>query len=172
MSELWFTVGVPATVGVATALYTTGGRAALARRAIRQELEIAKMLPEGLGQASLERMAGDKAVLYASRWVGPQPLGARDHLILLGTATAGFIVAWLGGALVASISGDRWLTAILLLFVLVGMAAAAGGAVSWLSLMWMADNAKTRTQTIRIRRERLARHLESATPAVNPEAGS
>ena len=66
MSEPWFGVAVPATVGVATAIYATGGRAALARRAIKQELEIAQLMPDGVPRDALERVAQEKAVLYAS----------------------------------------------------------------------------------------------------------
>jgi hypothetical protein len=85
--------------------------------------------------------------------------------VLLGTAILGCIGTWAGSAVLDDINGHPWLTSILLLVVFVSMAAAAGGTVSWLSLMWMADNAKTRAQTIKIRRQRLARHVESPAPA-------
>ena len=165
MSDIWFTVGVPATVGIATALYTTGGRAALARRAIKQELEIAKTLPPGHGRDGVERMAEDKAVLYASRWVGPQPLIARDHIALLGAAVVGSVLTWVAGTLLNVEGRAPWLAPVLLLVMFVGMAAAAVGVTSWLSLMFMADNAKTRMQTIKTRRERLARHLRHSAGA-------
>jgi hypothetical protein len=170
MSDVWFTVGVPATVAVATALYTTGGRAALARRAISQELEIAKMLPEGHGREGVERMAEEKAVLYASRWVGPQPLVAREHLVLLGTAIGGGVLTWLAATMLDNTAGHPWWTSALLLVMFVGMAAAALGTTAWLSLMFMADNAKTRSLTIKTRRERLERRLRR--PSATEEAVS
>ena len=127
--------------------------------------------PSGHGRECVERMAEDKAVLYASRWVGPQPLGAREHLVLLGTAIAGAVLTWVTGTLLGNETGHAWLTPVLLLVMFVGMAAAAIGATSWLSLMFMADNAKTRTQTIKTRRERLERHLRSPA-AAEAEGGS
>jgi hypothetical protein len=166
MSDLWFTVGVPATVAVATALYTAGGRAALARRAIMQELEIAKMLPDSKGRDILNRMAEEKSVLYASRWIGPQPLSPRDHVVWLSIVLVGSVVTWSAGKVLAHESGHPWISSGLLLVMFFAMAAAAAGVASWISLMWMADNAKTRTQIIRSREDRVERHLN---PAPGPD---
>jgi hypothetical protein len=38
----------------------------------------------GRGRDGVERMAEEKAELYALRWVGPQPVVAREDLGLLG----------------------------------------------------------------------------------------
>jgi hypothetical protein len=159
MSDVWLTVGVPATVAIATGLYTTGGRAALARRAIRQELEVAAMLPQGQGRAAIERMAEEKTVLYASRWIGPQPLGLRHHALLVGAAVVGGLSTWIAANLLDRASGHAWLSSYLLVWMLSGLAAMALSLTSWISLIVMADNAKTRATTIRGRRERVERHL-------------
>lgn len=121
MSEVWLTVGVPAGVALATGVYTTGGRAALARRAIRQELDIASMLPQGNARAGVERMAEDKAVLYAARWIGPQPLGLRQHALFLGATVGGGFITWLAGALRDSVTGHAWLDAYLLVWMVSGL---------------------------------------------------
>src|SRR4051812_5667925 len=118
MSDLWFTVGVPATVGVATALYTTGGRGALARRAIKQDLEIAAMLPHGRGREAVERMAEEKAVLYSSRWIGSQTLGIRGHLLHGAVAVAGGLLTWGTTLFVDAAPGHIWVTSVLLLIML------------------------------------------------------
>lgn len=159
MSEVWLTVGIPAAVALATGVYTTGGRAALARRAIRQELEIASMLPVGDARASVERVAQDKAVLYASRWIGPQPLGFRQHGFFLSVTAAGGLITWLAGVLRGRISDHPWLDVYLLVWMVSGIALTTLGLTLWVSLGVMADNAKTRAETVRTRRERVRRHL-------------
>jgi hypothetical protein len=158
MSDLWFTVGVPATVGVATALYTTGGHGALARRAIKQDLEIAAMLPPGRGREAVERMAEEKAVLYSARWIGPQTLSLRSHLHMGAVAVAGGLLTWGAASLADQAAGRIWITSALLLTMLVGMAALVVAVVSWLSLVFMADNAKTRRDTVKVRRSRVDRY--------------
>lgn len=173
MSDLWFTVGVPATVAVVTGVYTTGGRAALARRAIRQELEIAAMLPVGQGQAGVERMAEEKAVLYAARWIGPQPLSLRQHTLLVGAAIAGGLMTWSAASLLEESDGNAWWSTYLLLWWFAGLALSALGLTWWISLIVMADNAKTRASTVRLRRERIVRHLRhiDGSQSISPANG-
>jgi hypothetical protein len=162
MSEVWLTVGVPAVVAIATGIYTTGGRAALARRAIRQELEIAALLPEGQGRAGVERMAEEKAVLYASRWIGPQPLRRHDHARLLGAVVGGGLMTWSGSALYDRVDGHAWLGVYLLAWMVSGIALTALGLTLWVSLSVMADNAAARASTIEVRRQRVERHLSAS----------
>lgn len=159
MSDMWFTVGVPATVGVATALYTTGGRGALARRAIKQDLEIAAMLPPGRGREAIERMAEEKAVLYSARWIGPQKLSLRSHLHMGAVAVAGGLLTWGATSFAEEAAGHIWATSVLLLVMLVGMGAFAVAVVSWLSLVFMVDSATTRRDTVKLRRSRLEGYL-------------
>lgn len=160
MSEVWLSVGVPAAVAITTGLYTTGGRAALARRALRQELEIAAMLPEGNSRAAVERMAQDRAVLYASRWIGPQPLTLRQHVLLLGAAITGGFITWSGAGLRERAEGHSWLAPYLLVWMVSGIGLTALGLTMWISLSVTADNAKTRAETIRLRRQRVERRLQ------------
>lgn len=161
ISDQWFTVGVPATVAVVVALYTTGGRAALARRAIKQDLEIASGLPAGTARQALERIAEDKAVLYASRWVGPQAPGLRQHLILGAVAVVGVTVtsvaSWLGDAA----GSNPVLSAVSLLLLLLGLSSTVAAIATWAGLMFMADNARTRQESVESGRERVQRQLDS-----------
>lgn len=124
-----------------------------------QELEIASMLPQGNGRAGVERMAEDKALLYASRWIGPQPLGLRQHALLLGTAIAGGFVTWSAGALRDHVSEPAWLGVYLFLWMVSGLELTTLGLTLWISLTVMADNAKIRAETIHVRRQRVERHL-------------
>lgn len=161
MRDQWFTVGVPATVAVVVALYTTGGRAALARRAIKQDLEIASGLPAGTARRALERIAEDKAVLYASRWVGPQAPGLRLHLVLGAVAAVGVTVtsvaSWLGDAA----GSNPVLSAVSLLLLLLGLSSTVAAIATWAGLMFMADNARTRQESVESGRERVQRQLDS-----------
>lgn len=163
MSEPWFGVVVPATVGVATAIYATGGRAALARRAIKQELEIAQLMPEGAPRDALERVAQEKAVLYASRWIGPQPLRPRGHLAFLALAVVGFGAAWVASHF-ADVAGDHgWIEAFLSLALVLGLSAFTMAIIGWGVLVWTADNAKTRADTVAARKARVDSFLADGT---------
>ncbi|WP_156392057.1 MULTISPECIES: hypothetical protein [unclassified Nocardioides] len=155
MSDLWLTVGVPATVGVATALYATGGRGALARRAIKQDLEIAKLLPEGTARKVLERVAEEKAIIYGSRWVGPQALTRRGHMYLAGTAVVGAAMTWGAARFVDDAAGHLWAASVLVLAMLAGLTGLALAIALWGSLMVTADNARTRASTVEVRRARV-----------------
>jgi hypothetical protein len=161
MSNQWFTVGVPAAVAVVVALYTTGGRAALARRAIKQELEIASGLPTGTARQALERIAEDKAVLYASRWVGPQTPGLRQHLILGAVAVAGVAVTSVANWLGDEAGSSPVLSAVSLLLLLLGLSSTLAAIVTWTVQMFMADNARTRQESVELGRERVQRQLDS-----------
>ncbi len=162
MSDQWFTVGVPAAVAVVVALYTTGGRAALARRAIRQDLEIATGLPSGIARQALERMAEDRALLYASRWVGPQTPGPRQHLILGGIAAAGVAVTVFANWLGEVAGSSAVLGAVSLLVLLLGLSSTLAAVATWTGLMFLADSARTRQDSVESGRKRIQRQLDSA----------
>lgn len=152
---------MPATVGVATALYATGGRSTLARRAIKQDLEIADLLPEGTARKVIERVAEEKAMIYAARWVGPQALSLRGHCFLAGTGA--LCAAMTSGAaqFVDDAAGHTWVVSVLVLVMLAGLTGLALAIAMWGSLMVMADNARTRAATVRVRRARVEAYLNN-----------
>jgi len=55
---------------ILTTFWSVGGRAAVERRAMQPELEIAAGLPEGLARSHLTKVAEDRALLYVRRRVG------------------------------------------------------------------------------------------------------
>src|SRR4051794_13959500 len=55
---------------ILTTLWSIGGRAALERRAMQQELNIAAALPDGIARSHLNEVAEDRALLYVRRRVG------------------------------------------------------------------------------------------------------
>ena len=57
MDSAWVTAGVSTLAVITTAIYNTGGRGALERRVIRQELEVAALLPTGAERDQMERSA-------------------------------------------------------------------------------------------------------------------
>lgn len=158
MIDLWVTVGVPAAVAVATALYTTGGRAALSRRAIQQDLEIARALPAGPARDAAARMAEERTILYAGRWVGPTKPTFRLHLVHLAFSGGGLLVAWGGGRISDAVEGNLFLASVSLLLVVVGLGAAVGVFVAWSVLIVTSDNAQTRSDSISRGRDRMTRH--------------
>ena len=66
MTESVVTAVAAVVTGVLVALWQVGGRGALARRTIKQELEIASGLPAGAERSGLEQQARDRAALYVS----------------------------------------------------------------------------------------------------------
>jgi hypothetical protein len=58
-------------VAVIGAIWTVGGRAALQRRAMRQELELAEALPAGLAKRALVRKVENQALAYAGKRLPP-----------------------------------------------------------------------------------------------------
>ncbi len=171
MIDLWITVGVPAVVAVATALYTTGGRAALSRRAIQQDLQIARALPAGPAREAAARMAEERTVLYAGRWVGPKKPTLRLHLLHLAFSGGGLLLAWGGGWISDAVEGNLFLASVSLLLVVIGLGAAVGVFVAWSVLIVTSDNAQTRADSISRGRQRLKRHLDG-DPHGATEAGT
>jgi hypothetical protein len=59
MDSAWVTAGVSTAAVIVTAIYNTGGRGALERRVMRQELEVAALLPAGEERDAIEQAALD-----------------------------------------------------------------------------------------------------------------
>jgi hypothetical protein len=151
--------------GLVVALWQVGGRGALARRTIKQELEIASGLPEGPERLGLEAQARDRAALYVHRRrsVGPSPT-ARLRLVactLLAFPLAALL--WFLASIVGSADGPNWLLGF---FFMSGSAVfvAWGGLLGyWLSLgirLWRA----------RIRRGNVAEAHAALDPARDDDA--
>lgn len=162
MSDVWFTVATPAMVGAATVLYTAGGRAALARRAIKEELDIVSLLPKGVERGALERIARERTLLYALRWIGPQRLSLRHHLVLGGIGFVGALGTWVAAHLTGRASGHLWAETPFLLIMLLGLSGMAFTAVAWVALVAAAENATTRAETVSAARRRSERWRGSA----------
>jgi hypothetical protein len=160
VNELWFSVGTPALVSIATLIYTVGGRAALARRAIEHDLRIAEMLPAGVGATAMKQMAEERAVLYVSRWVGPQPLSGKQHGVLLGTALGGAVLVWASLQALPLVEENDFFVSVTAIVALIGMAALAAGITTWVTLIFLADASRTRFETLQARHERLRRYLD------------
>jgi hypothetical protein len=86
--KLWIAVaGI--VVGVLSAVYTVGGRGALMRREIKQEAEIAALLPEGSpDRTDLEAQVASRLAVYQARLV-PYSRGERWPLVIGNGVTAG-----------------------------------------------------------------------------------
>src|SRR3954463_13325683 len=74
--------GLAVVTAVVTTLWNTGGRAALERRAIQQEMQIASGMPEGLVRRQLTVATEHRVALYIFRRVGPGR-GSGYHLTML-----------------------------------------------------------------------------------------
>jgi hypothetical protein len=158
MSTLWLTVGVPATAAIGTAIYTSGGRTALARKAMREELEIAERLPAGCGRTALERIAEERAILYSARWFGPNHHSLRQHALLIG---AFFVFGFLSR--IAAEDATRplvgWVATIRLLASVACLGLAVMSLATWVSTVVLAEIAKARTERIAERTDRVNSRL-------------
>lgn len=158
MSTLWLTVGVPATAAIGTTIYTSGGWAALARKAMREELEIAKSLPAGDGRKALERIAEERAILYSARWFGPKHHSLRQHGLLIG---AFFVFGALSR--VAAEDGSRpivgWVATVQLLGSVACLGLAVMSLATWVSTVVLAEIANARTERIAERTDRVKERL-------------
>lgn len=61
----------------------------MTRQAIRQDLELAKMLPEGPDREAMLVVASDRAARYAHRELGPDALNSRQRALLYGSTAVG-----------------------------------------------------------------------------------
>lgn len=88
--------GLAVVTAIVTTLWNTGGRAALERRAIQQEIQIASEMPDGLVRRQLAVATEHRVALYVFRRVGPGR-GAGFHLRMLTAVVVVYgIVAGLG----------------------------------------------------------------------------
>lgn len=62
-AEIWVAIGI----AVLSAFWTSGGRAALQRRVIQQELELANQLYDGMLKRKMRQSAEDRAAVYLAR---------------------------------------------------------------------------------------------------------
>lgn len=113
MDSAWVTAGVSTLALITTAIYNTGGRGALERRVIGQELEVAALLPTGAERDQMERSAQDRAAVYPSRRVGQEPLKPRQHAVLLGLTAVSLVVGSAGGVMTQSVRADTAILTIL-----------------------------------------------------------
>jgi hypothetical protein len=166
VDSAWVSVGTPTVAAIATAVYTTGGRGALERRVIRQELEIAALLPAGDEKEALERTVRDRSAVYAARRLGQEPFSLRQHAVLLGFGSGSLVVGYAGAMLSQTTSGRNVLTTVLnsvaLLMMLVGFTLAATAFTAWGSRVLIANRAQSRRVSIAAHRERLTEHVASA----------
>lgn len=163
MDSAWVTAGVSTLAVITTAIYNTGGRGALERRLIRQELEVAALLPTGAERDQMERSAQDRAAVYASRRVGQEPLKPRQHAVLLGFTAVSLVVGYAGGVMTQSVRADTAILTILdslaLLMMIMGFTLAATAATAWCSRVFLAQRTRSRRAAVAEHRERLANHI-------------
>jgi ABC-type amino acid transport system permease subunit len=144
--------GLAVVTAVTTTLWNTGGRASLERRAIRQEIEIASDMPDGIVRRQLTASTEGRVALYVFRRVG-RTRGARFHLTMLAILVVAYgIVSGIGQLIDL---GPVWLefiigTAFLAAIVLLGLVAAV-----WASETWRAHMAENRQDEYRAAMQRL-----------------
>ncbi|UAL29899.1 hypothetical protein K8W59_19615 [Nocardioides rotundus] len=165
-------MGIPTVAAIATAVYTTGGRGALERRVMRQELAVVALLPAGDEKDVMEQAVRDRAAIYAARRLGQEPFTPRQHAIVLGFGGAGLIVGYAGTMLSQTASARNALTTVLaslaLLMMLVGFTLAASAFTAWGSRVFIASRTQSRRLSVAAHRERLAEHI--ATERVCPRS--
>lgn len=162
MSSTLVTAAVSTLAVVATAIYNTGGRGALERRVMRQELEVAALLPTGSERDEMERSARDRAAVYASRRLGQHPLKPRQHAVLLGFTAVSVVVGYAGGVLTRTVRARNALLTMLdslaLLMMIMGFTLAATAFTAWCSSVFLAQRTRNRRAAIAGHRRRLADH--------------
>lgn len=163
MDSAWVTAGVSTLAVIATAIYNTGGRGALERRVMRQELEVAALLPSGAERDEMERSARDRAAVYAARRIGQEPFSPRQHVVLLGFTAVSLMFGYAGGMLTRSVQAHAAVLTILdsfaLLLMIMGFTLAAMAFTSWCSRVFLAQRARNRRDAVAEHRERLANHI-------------
>jgi hypothetical protein len=95
MGETLVTSLVALSTAVVVALWQVGGRAALARRTIKQELDIATALPACPERQHLIQLARDRATLYVYRRRSPDPSGTARRRLIAATVAAPVIFSFL-----------------------------------------------------------------------------
>lgn len=137
--------GLAFVTAVATTLWNTGGRAALERRAIQQELQIAAGMPNGIARRQLEVATEGRVAMYVFRRVGPGR-GAGFHFKMLVVVV---VVYGLVGGLGQLIHlGPDWVEFITQVAFLSAVALLGLVAALWVSEAWrdhMADLRRSET---------------------------
>jgi hypothetical protein len=150
---------------VVTTLWNTGGRAALERRAIRQEIEIAKDIRDGVVRRQLSKETENRIALYVFRRVGPGR-GPGFHRAMFAAVIAIYgVVAGLGQVLDL---GPAWLefitrTVFLSAVVILGLVAAL-----WASDAWRDHRAGARREDLAAAMRRLS-ELDSSDRVGSPD---
>jgi hypothetical protein len=156
-------------VALASGLYATGGPAALQRRTIRQEIEIAEGTAVGPARARLEKQIEDRVLLYVTRPLRPV-VGLTTPLAVLlwsGTGTALLVGSYV--LLVTSSSAE----AINAAFVLVLSGSAIFGLLFGAVIAEVLRAWRTRRKAVLIAKMRGALARETETdPARPPESRS
>lgn len=163
MTDAWLAVGVPAVVTLITAWYTTGGRSALARRAIREDIEVAQLLAPGPTRTALEKVAEEKAIRYASTWIGTKALTLRQHLFLAALSTAGAALTWTTAKVQTDLRPSPIWSIGLSTAMLLGLGTFALFVTYWVSLVVTADKAKDRAGALQAQREQIGRYVNPET---------
>jgi hypothetical protein len=119
---------------------------------MREELQIASELPDGLARRRLATVAEERAAIYVHRRVGSAH-GPRFHLVMAGFLSA-LIVAGTGLASVSNV-GPMWLQVIvdiafLAVLVLLGISVAL-----WATESWRDYRAEMRRMDLQTARKRL-----------------
>lgn len=163
MSSLWVTAALSVTAAITTAMYNTGGRGALERRMMRQELEVAALLPPGQERDLMEQTARDRAAAYVSRRLGEEPFRPRQHGVLLGFTALGLGIGYCGAMLSRTVSPHTPVQAILdslaSLMMVSGFIFAAAGFTAWLSRVIIAHRTQSRRQSVAVHRDKLTAHI-------------
>lgn len=176
MDSAWVSVGIPTIAAIATAVYTTGGRGALERRVMRQELEIAALLQAGDEKEALVRTVRGRAAVHASRRLGQEPFSLRQHAVLLGFGAGSLIIGYAGALLPQTTSEQNAFATVLdefaLMMMLVGFTIAAAAFSAWVSRAVIASRTQSRRLAVASCRERLAEPIAEAPQPRPPSAGS
>ena len=159
MSDAAITAIAALVTGVLVALWQVGGRAALERRRIKQELEIASVLPEGPERLGLEEQARDRSALYVHRRTSVGPSATARTRLVAATLLAVplFALMWFAGG-VAEAASDSYFWVDLLYYMSIGVFVVWAGLLGyWISLgirLWLRRN--------------LRRDVEEARAAIDP----
>lgn len=153
--------GLAVATAVVTTLWNTGGRAALERRAIQQEIQIASGMPDGLVRRRLAATTEHRVALYVFRRVGPGR-GPGFHLRMLTAAVVVYcIVAGLGQLVDV---GPAWLELVTQVAFLSAVVLLGAVIAIWASEAWRDHMAGSRRDALAAAMRRLGQ-LDAAAGA-------
>ena len=145
MSDAAVTAIAALVTAVLVALWQVGGRAALERRTIKQELDIARALPEGPERLGLEQQAQERSALYVHRRTSAGPSPTVRTRLLAATLLLIPVIAlfWFAGS-VAESASDSYFWVDLFFYISVGVFIVWAGLLGyWISLgirLWLRRN--------------------------------